>query len=167
MREKVTASIIFKSRKASYPKRYFHILSWLILTKIYIICKLVSRSNHLETKRLSLEKKAVKNGLSAKMQGYFLSFTGKSSLISSFFIFYFTYFRFFFSFLSSFCNLVTYISHFDNKIRLGPLQLNLHETDLLFRYSSHHLTWHCSRIYEDLHRFAAYQRKIEQQQKQF
>ena len=23
------------------------------------------------------------------------------------------------------------------------LQLNLHETDLLFRYLSHHLTWHC------------------------
>ena len=23
------------------------------------------------------------------------------------------------------------------------VQLNLHETDLLFRYLSHHLTWHC------------------------
>ena len=23
------------------------------------------------------------------------------------------------------------------------IQLNLHETDLLFRYLSHHLTWHC------------------------
>ena len=32
--------------------------------------------------------------------------------------------------------------------------LNLHETDLLFRYLSHHLTWHCSSISEDLHRFA-------------
>ena len=37
------------------------------------------------------------------------------------------------------------------------LQLNLYETDLLFRYLSHHLTWHCSSIYEDLHRF---ERKI-------
>ena len=27
-------------------------------------------------------------------------------------------------------------------------QLNLHETDLLFRYLSHHLTWHCLLIYE-------------------
>ena len=26
---------------------------------------------------------------------------------------------------------------------LWKLQLNLHETDLLFRYLSHHLTWHC------------------------
>ena len=34
------------------------------------------------------------------------------------------------------------------------VQLNLHETDLLFQYLSHHLTWHCSSIYEDLHRFA-------------
>ena len=34
------------------------------------------------------------------------------------------------------------------------LQLILHETDLLFRYLSHHLKWHCSSIYEDLHRFA-------------
>ena len=34
------------------------------------------------------------------------------------------------------------------------LQLNLHETNLLFQYLSHHLTWHCSSIYEDLHRFA-------------
>ena len=33
------------------------------------------------------------------------------------------------------------------------LQLNLHETDLLFRYLCHHLTWHCSSNYEDLHRF--------------
>ena len=31
------------------------------------------------------------------------------------------------------------------------LQLNSHETDLLFRYLSHHLTWCCSNIYEDLH----------------
>ena len=28
----------------------------------------------------------------------------------------------------------------------GTVQLNLHETDLLFRYLSHHLTWHCSSI---------------------
>ena len=34
------------------------------------------------------------------------------------------------------------------------LQLNLHQTNLLFRYLSHHLTWHCSSIYEDLHRYA-------------
>ena len=34
------------------------------------------------------------------------------------------------------------------------LQLNLHETDLFYRYPSHHLTWHCSTISEDLHRFA-------------
>ena len=27
------------------------------------------------------------------------------------------------------------------------VQLNLHETDLLFRYLSHHLTWHCLLIY--------------------
>ena len=26
---------------------------------------------------------------------------------------------------------------------LNLLHLNLHETDLLFRYLSHHLTWHC------------------------
>ena len=31
------------------------------------------------------------------------------------------------------------------------IQLNLHETDLLFGYLSHHLTWHCSSISEDLH----------------
>ena len=30
------------------------------------------------------------------------------------------------------------------------IQHNLHETDLLFRYLSHHLTWHCSSISEDL-----------------
>ena len=34
------------------------------------------------------------------------------------------------------------------------VQLNLHETDLLFWYLSHHLTWQCSSISEDLHRFA-------------
>ena len=34
------------------------------------------------------------------------------------------------------------------------IQLNLHETDLLFRYLSHHLTWHCSSISENLQRFA-------------
>ena len=40
------------------------------------------------------------------------------------------------------------------------LQLNLHETDLLFRYLSHHLTWHCSSI-EDLHRFARFGSLVE------
>ena len=34
------------------------------------------------------------------------------------------------------------------------IQLNLHQTNLLFRYLSHHLTWHFSSIYEDLHRYA-------------
>ena len=34
------------------------------------------------------------------------------------------------------------------------VQLNLHETNLLFQYLSHHLTWHCSSISKDLHRFA-------------
>ena len=34
------------------------------------------------------------------------------------------------------------------------VQLNLHETDLLFWYLSHHLTWHCSSISEDVYRFA-------------
>ena len=34
------------------------------------------------------------------------------------------------------------------------VQLNLHVTDLLFRYLSHHLTWHCFSISKDLHRFA-------------
>ena len=33
------------------------------------------------------------------------------------------------------------------------VQLNLHETDLLFRYLSHDLTWHCYSIYENLHRY--------------
>ena len=37
---------------------------------------------------------------------------------------------------------------------IKQLQLNLHETDLLFRYLSHHLTWQCSSISEDLHRCA-------------
>jgi hypothetical protein len=32
------------------------------------------------------------------------------------------------------------------------LQLNFHETDLLFGYLSHHLTWHCSSISENLHK---------------
>ena len=32
------------------------------------------------------------------------------------------------------------------------VKLHLHETDLLFRYLCHHLTWHCSSISEDLHR---------------
>ena len=40
------------------------------------------------------------------------------------------------------------------------VQLNLHETDLSFRYLSHHLTWHCSSISEDLHKFAAFAHKI-------
>ena len=31
--------------------------------------------------------------------------------------------------------------------KLIQLQLNLHETDLLFRYLSHHVTWHCLLIY--------------------
>ena len=39
-------------------------------------------------------------------------------------------------------------------ITFDSVQLNLHETDLLFWYLSHHLTWHCSSISEDLHRFA-------------
>ena len=38
--------------------------------------------------------------------------------------------------------------------KLGEVQLNLHEIDLLFRYLNHHLTWHCSSISEDLHWFA-------------
>ena len=33
---------------------------------------------------------------------------------------------------------------------MSLVQLNLHETDLLFRYLSHHLTWHCFSISEDL-----------------
>ena len=41
-----------------------------------------------------------------------------------------------------------------NLIQNFLIQLNLHETDLLFRYLRHHLTWHCSSISEDLHRFA-------------
>ena len=36
----------------------------------------------------------------------------------------------------------------------SDIQLNLHETDLLFRYLSHHLTWQCSSISENLDRFA-------------
>ena len=39
------------------------------------------------------------------------------------------------------------------------IQLNIHETDLSNQYLSHHLTWHCSSIYEDLHGFVAYERK--------
>ena len=62
---------------------------------------------------------------------------------------------------------------------MNLFQLNLHETDLLFRYLSHHLTWHCFSISEDLHRFAAFACKFvccycfcgkivqKQQQKQF
>ena len=34
------------------------------------------------------------------------------------------------------------------------IQLNIHETNLIFQYLSHYLTWHCSSISEDLHRFA-------------
>ena len=39
-------------------------------------------------------------------------------------------------------------------VLLCLVQLNLNETNLLFRYLSHHLTWHCSSISGDLHRFA-------------
>ena len=39
-------------------------------------------------------------------------------------------------------------------IKSDDVQLNLHETDLLFWYLSHHLTWHCSSISDNLHRFA-------------
>ena len=34
------------------------------------------------------------------------------------------------------------------------IQLNEYETDPYFLQSSHHLTWYCSSISEDLHRFA-------------
>ena len=45
-------------------------------------------------------------------------------------------------------------SHYiENKLVKYTVQLNLHETDILFWYLSHHLTWHCSSIYEDLHRY--------------
>ena len=44
------------------------------------------------------------------------------------------------------------LSHFPVIMKYS-VQLNLHKTDLLFRYLSHHLTWHCSSIYEDLHRY--------------
>ena len=40
---------------------------------------------------------------------------------------------------------------------MQKVQFNVHETDLQFRYVSHHLTWYCSRIYENLQR---YERKI-------
>ena len=43
---------------------------------------------------------------------------------------------------------------FLRNVKTSGLQLNLHETDLLFWYLSHHLTWHCFSISEDLHRFA-------------
>ena len=109
MREKVTASIIFKSRKASYPKRYFHILSWLILTKIYIICKLVSRSNHLETKRLSIEKKQWRMVWVPKSR-VISRRLGENPLWSRHLTFYFTYFRFLL-FLARFCNLVAFINN--------------------------------------------------------
>ena len=33
------------------------------------------------------------------------------------------------------------------------IKSTVHEIDLLFRYLNHHLTWHCSSISEDLHRF--------------
>ena len=50
--------------------------------------------------------------------------------------------------------LVISICFFSHRPAPAPcVQLNLHKTDLLFRYLSHHLTWHCSSIYEDLHRF--------------
>lgn len=37
MREKVTASIIFKDRKASYPRRYTHIHWLVVLWKEYFV----------------------------------------------------------------------------------------------------------------------------------
>ena len=40
---------------------------------------------------------------------------------------------------------------------MQKLQLNVHETDLQFRYLRHHLTWYCSRIYKKLQ---TYERKI-------
>ena len=50
------------------------------------------------------------------------------------------------------------IGHYGAKVSLklhyNFLQLNLYQTDLLFWYLSHHLTWHCSSISEYLHRFA-------------
>ena len=59
------------------------------------------------------------------------------------------------------CNAGTYSLYTVHTVHLRTVlryryfvQLNLHETDLLFRYLSHHLTWHCSSISEDLHRFA-------------
>ena len=56
------------------------------------------------------------------------------------------------------------IGHYGAKVSLklhyNFLQLNLYQTDLLFWYLSHHLTWHCSSISEDLLNFAAYERKI-------
>ena len=36
------------------------------------------------------------------------------------------------------------------ELALQTVQLNLHETDLSFLYLSHHLTWQCSSISEDL-----------------
>ena len=39
------------------------------------------------------------------------------------------------------------------KLTAMCIQLNLHVADLLFWYLSHHLTWHCSSISEDLHNF--------------
>ena len=33
------------------------------------------------------------------------------------------------------------------ELALQTVQLNLQETDLSFRYLSHHLTWHCLLIY--------------------
>ena len=43
---------------------------------------------------------------------------------------------------------------FESFLKFKQLQFNLHETDLLLRYLSHHLTWHCSSISKYLHRFA-------------
>ena len=39
------------------------------------------------------------------------------------------------------------LSQADKRICMCYVQLNLHETDLLFQYLSHHLTWHCLLIY--------------------
>ena len=43
-----------------------------------------------------------------------------------------------------------YFKDFNTTFKM--LQLNLYQTDQLFWYLSHHLTWHCSSIYKDLHK---------------
>ena len=54
-------------------------------------------------------------------------------------------------FKSNFIFLDSSVDSFLTLIRMNfnasTVQLNLHETDLLFRYLSHHLTWHCLLIY--------------------